>query len=72
MPKLTPARYEENFPGANFTDDEIEFLKAMENYKRKFSRPFPSWHEVLKVILELGYHKDPPRPRVKPIRDPSE
>ncbi len=35
----------------------IEFMTAMDDYKRIHSRPFPTWSEVLGVIKELGYEK---------------
>lgn len=38
-----------------YTDDEISFMKAMEQYKRANRRPFPTWSEVLEVIRALGY-----------------
>jgi hypothetical protein len=38
-----------------YTDDEISFMKAMEQYKRSNRRPFPTWSEVLEVIRALGY-----------------
>ncbi|MBX3397206.1 MAG: hypothetical protein KF873_00580 [Gemmataceae bacterium] len=41
--------------GSDFAADEIEFLRAMEHFKR--SRPFPTWTEVLKVLKGLGYRK---------------
>ena len=44
-------------PGAGYTDDEVEFMMAMDRYKRVAQRPFPTWHEVLRVIRELGYRK---------------
>jgi hypothetical protein len=58
-------RYQEVHPGAGYTDDEVEFMLAMDRYKRQAQRPFPTWHEVLRVIRELGYCKPPIRkPRV--------
>lgn len=57
MPKLTESRFEENFPGASLTEEEIEFAFAMETYMRKFGRRFPTWHEVLRVAHSLGYRK---------------
>ena len=33
-----------------FTPDELEFIKAMDRYKRDNRRPFPAWHEVLSVV----------------------
>jgi hypothetical protein len=40
-----------------YTDDEIEFMKAMDEYKRLSGRMFPTWSEVLEVIGCLGYRK---------------
>jgi hypothetical protein len=37
--------------------EELEFLHAMEDYKQKHNRPFPTWSEVLGVLRELGYVK---------------
>src|SRR5262249_15693154 len=41
----------------DYTDDEIAFMKAMEQYKRDNRRPFPTWSEVLEVLAALGYRK---------------
>lgn len=41
----------------DYTDDEIEFMKAMDQYKRANRRPFPTWSEVLEVCRALGYRK---------------
>jgi len=41
----------------DYTDDEITFMKAMDQYKRANRRPFPTWSEVLEVLLSLGYRK---------------
>ncbi len=38
-------------------DEQFEFLMAIDEYKRKNQRPFPSWTEVLEVIKALGYRK---------------
>jgi hypothetical protein len=40
-----------------YTDEEIEFMKAMDQYKRDNRRPFPTWSEVLEVLYALGYRK---------------
>ena len=37
--------------------DAIEFMKAMDQYKRDNRRPFPTWSEVLEVLGALGYRK---------------
>ena len=39
------------------TDEQFEFLIAIDEYKRSNSRPFPTWTEVLDVIKALGYRK---------------
>ena len=39
------------------SDEQFEFLKAIDEYKRKNTRPFPTWTEVLEVIKALGYRK---------------
>jgi len=39
------------------SDEQFEFLMAIYEYKRKNTRPFPTWTEVLEVIKALGYRK---------------
>lgn len=39
------------------TDEQFEFLMAIDQYKRANQRPFPTWTEVLEVIKALGYRK---------------
>lgn len=71
MPRTTESSYEEILPGAAYADDEVEFMMAMERYKREANRPFPCWHEVLRVAKALGYRKvAPAKPKVE--RPPSE
>jgi hypothetical protein len=41
----------------DYTDDEMEFMKAMDRYKRDNRRPFPTWSEVLEVLRAMGYRK---------------
>ena len=41
----------------DYTNDEIEFMRAMDLYKRANRRPFPTWSEVLEVLHALGYRK---------------
>jgi hypothetical protein len=41
----------------DYNDDEIEFMKAMDMYKRANRRPFPTWSEVLEVLIALGYRR---------------
>jgi hypothetical protein len=51
---------EESFPGSNYSDEEREFLQAIDRYKRTRRRPYPSWREVLNVLRALGWRKQPP------------
>ncbi len=39
------------------SSEQFEFLMAIDEYKRKNDRPFPTWTEVLEVIKALGYRK---------------
>src|ERR1700712_5337276 len=41
----------------DYSLDEVEFMKAMDDYKRKSGRMFPTWSEVLEVVRGLGYAK---------------
>lgn len=41
----------------DYKPDEVEFMKAMDDYKRRSGRQFPTWSEVLEVIRDLGYRK---------------
>jgi hypothetical protein len=40
-----------------YSKDEIDFMQAMDLYKRANRRPFPTWSEVLEVLQSLGYRK---------------
>jgi hypothetical protein len=40
-----------------YNEEEIEFMQAIEQYKKSFLRPFPTWSEVLEVVKSLGYRK---------------
>jgi hypothetical protein len=41
----------------DYGDAEVEFMGAMDNYKRRSGRQFPTWSEVLEVLHSLGYRK---------------
>ena len=41
----------------DYSGDEVEFMSAMDTYKRRSGRAFPTWSEVLEVIRSLGYRK---------------
>jgi hypothetical protein len=63
MPKFTDARFQEDFPGSTLTPDQVEFASAMERYMRLRGRQFPTWHEVLGVLLALGYRRVVTKPK---------
>ena len=56
------------------TDELLEFVLAIDEYKRANKRPFPSWSEVFEVIHYLGYRKVAPRGEHidRPAQEPSE
>jgi len=39
------------------SDELLDFVLAVDEYKRVNSRPFPTWSEVFEVIRHLGYRK---------------
>ena len=39
----------------DYTDDEVEFMNSLDEYKRKSGRMFPTCSEVLEVVRSLGY-----------------
>ena len=41
----------------DYSDDEIEFMTAMDQYKRDAGRMFPTCSEILEVLGNLGYVK---------------
>jgi hypothetical protein len=41
----------------DYTNDEVEFMNALDEYKRRNGRMFPTCSEVLEVIRGLGYAK---------------
>jgi hypothetical protein len=43
----------------DYSDDELQFMQAMEAYKRTSGRMFPTCSEVLEVLRDLGYSKTP-------------
>lgn len=39
----------------DYRADEIEFMRAVEAYKRRAGRMFPTCSELLEVVRSLGY-----------------
>jgi FMN phosphatase YigB (HAD superfamily) len=46
-----------NAEEGHMTDEQFDFLMAIDEYKRRNTRPFPTWTEVLELIKALGYRK---------------
>jgi hypothetical protein len=40
-----------------YTEEEVEFMQALDQYKRESGRMFPTCSEILEVIRKLGYAK---------------
>ena len=43
----------------DYSAREVEFLRAIDDYKKASGRLFPTWSEVLEVVRDLGYQKAP-------------
>jgi|GEM_PF-3129060 len=41
----------------DYSSAELEFMLAMQEYKRKTGCRYPTWAEALKVLRALGYDK---------------
>ena len=41
----------------DYSEAEMEFMLAMNAYKQRSGRMFPTWSEVLEVLRSLGYEK---------------
>jgi hypothetical protein len=50
----------------DYLPEEIEFMNALDQYKRTSGRMFPTCSEILEVIRNLGYQKRPADPSVCP------
>jgi hypothetical protein len=51
----------------DYTDAEVEFMHALDQYKRSSGRMFPTCSEVLEVLRDLGYEKTA---RLAPLQAP--
>lgn len=41
----------------DYSQEELEFLMAIQEYKQSSGRKFPTWREVLEVLRSLGYER---------------
>ena len=44
----------------DYSDEELQFMNALDEYKRANGRMFPTCSEILEVVRGLGYVKLPP------------
>jgi hypothetical protein len=42
----------------DYSAAEMEFMQAIQTYKQRSGRMFPTWSEVLEVLRGLGYEKE--------------
>ncbi len=42
----------------DYQPEELEFMQAVEQYKRRNGRPFPTCSELLEVVRSLGYVRE--------------
>jgi hypothetical protein len=50
--RVDPTTFEKQY-----TDDELEFMNAMQRFKERTGKPFPTHGEVIRVAVALGYRK---------------
>ena len=43
--------------GLEINAEVLEFIEAIDRFKKEHGRPFPSWSEVLHIVRSLGYRK---------------
>ncbi len=48
----------------DYSPDEVEFMSALDDYKRRSGRMFPTCSEILEVIRALGYERRTELPTV--------
>ena len=40
------------------TPDVLEFINAVNSFKSRHQKPFPTWSEIYEIFVGLGYKKD--------------
>ena len=50
--RIDPTTFEKQY-----TEDELEFMNAMQRFKERTGKSFPTHGEVIKVAVSLGYRK---------------
>lgn len=66
--RVDPTTFEKQY-----TDEELEFMNAMQHFKVQSGKSFPTHGDVLRVAFSLGYRKlvpaEPPAPEPEPEGD---
>lgn len=52
--------YRRDAEEGHMNEEQLEFIRAIDEYKRANSKPFPTWTEILDLMLYLGYRKVAP------------
>jgi hypothetical protein len=39
------------------SNEELDFIKAVNEYKQRYNKPFPTWSEILHILKSIGYEK---------------
>lgn len=39
------------------SDEELVFIKAVNDYKQRYNKPFPTWSEILHILKSIGYER---------------
>jgi hypothetical protein len=50
--RIDPTTFEKQY-----SDDEMEFMNAMQRFKERTGKSFPTYGEVLKVAVTIGYRR---------------
>ena len=50
--RIDPTTFEKQY-----TDDELEFMNAMQRFKEQSGKAFPTHGDVIKIAVSLGYRK---------------
>ena len=53
---------------STLSQDEPEFVRAIEDFKKQNSKTFLSWSEVLRIFKDLGYRKSEQQRRKRAAR----
>lgn len=56
-PRVLRRRIDPTTCERDYSNDEVEFMRAVDRYKRSTGRMFPTTSELLEVLRSLGYTK---------------